>query len=512
MDAFIQRHQEDVMGVLSGFDRLRFRGTLRSICYAGGLDLFLARVHVRYQDFKETASAWSEQLIEQARQVAQQANRPFEYVASSNEDKQARAQQIAQQEGLTEGLVCVLRCVESCPTFAIRRDRQGGLRFRPEERRCLYLYYYYLDRQFGLMHVRVATWLPFGIQVCLNGREYLARRMRQAGIGFEQRDNCFVWIEDLPRAQRMLQELEKRHWERWLKVLATRVNPLLGKDSGLDLRPYYWSICESEYATDVMFREAAALARVYPALLQHAIQRFTSTDVLRFLGRRTSYRFNGEVSTSYRARPEGTRVKHRVEENSIKMYDKQGSVLRIETTINNVKRFRVRRTCVRQGISCMRWVPMRQGVVDLERRVEISRAANQRYLEALAVVDVPSPAHVLLDGVSQPVTKDRRPYRALRPVSPAEAALFAAVLRGEFLLQGFTHRDLREQLESGPRTDPGERRRASGRTTRRLRLLRAHGLIRKVSGTRYYRVTSKGQQIMTTALKLRDADVAKLVA
>ena len=194
------------------------------------------------------------------------------------------------------------------------------------------------------------------------------------------------------------------------------------------------------------------------------------------------------------------------------MYDKQGSVLRVETTINNVKRFRVRRTCVRQGISCMRWVPMRQGVVDLERRVEISRAANQRYLEALAVVDVPSPAHVLLDGVSQPVRKDRRPYRALRPVSPAEAALFAAVLRGEFLLRGFTHRDLREQLESGPRTDPRERRRAAGRTTRRLRLLRAHGLIRKVSGTRYYRVTPKGQQVMTTALKLRDADVAKLVA
>jgi hypothetical protein len=512
VDAFIQRYQEDVIGVLNGFDRLRFRGTLRSICYAAGLDLFLARVHVRYRDFKETVSAWSERLIAHAEQVAQQAGRPFEYVASSNEDKQARAQKIAQQEGITEGLVCVLRCVESCPTFAIRRDRKGGFRFRPEERRCLYLYYYYLDREFGLMHVRVATWLPFGIQVCLNGREYLAQRMRKAGIGFEQRDNCFVWIEDLPRAQQMLADLEERHWERWLKVLAARVNPLLGRASGLDLHPYYWSISESEYATDVMFRDTAALQRVYPALRNHAIQRFASTDVLRFLGRRTSSRFNGEVSTSYRVRPEGTRVKHRVEENSIKMYDKQGSVLRIETTINKAKRFRVRRMRVRQGIRRMRWIPMRQGVVDLERRVEISRAANQRYLEALAIVEVPSPAHVLLDGVSRPVTKNQRPYRALRPVSRPEAAVFAAVLQGEFLLKGFTNRDLREQLESSRITDPRERRRAAGRTTRRLRLLRAHGLIRKVSGTRYYRVTPKGQQVMTTALKLRDADVAKLVA
>ncbi len=512
MDAFIQRYQQDVIGVVSGFDRLRFRGTLRSICYAAGLDLFLARVGVRYKDFKEVALGWSERLIEHARHVAQQAGRPFVYMASSNEDKQAEAEKIAQQEGITEGLVCVLRCVESCKTFAIRRDGKGGFRFRPEERRCLYLYYYYLDREFGLMHVRVATWLPFGIQVCLNGREYLARRMSKAGIGFEQRDNCFVWIEDLPRAQQMLRDLEERKWERWLKMLARRVNPLLGKDCRLDLHPYYWSICESEYATDVMFRDASALAKVYPALLNHAIQRFASTDVLRFLGRRISRRFNGEVSTSYRIRAEGTRVKHRLQENSIKMYDKQGSVLRIETTINNAKRFRVRRMRKRQGIRRMRWVPMRQGVVDLERRVEISRAANQRYLEALAVVDVPSPAHMLLDGVSRPVTKDRRPYRALRPVSREEAALFAAVLKGEFQLKGFTNRDVREQLEPGKRADPQEGRRASGRTTRRLRLLRAHGLIRKVGGTRYYRVTPLGQQIMTAALRVRDADVAKLVA
>jgi DNA-binding PadR family transcriptional regulator len=90
--------------------------------------------------------------------------------------------------------------------------------------------------------------------------------------------------------------------------------------------------------------------------------------------------------------------------------------------------------------------------------------------------------------------------------------VFAAVLKGEFLLKGFTNRDLRERLESRHITDPQQRRRVSGRTTRWLRLLRAHGLIRKVSGTRYYRVTPKGQQIMTAALKLREADVVKLVA
>lgn len=512
MDGFIQRHQQNVIGVISGFDRMRFRGTLRSISYAKGVDRFLGAVGVKYKDFKDYVLGLSQALIDHAEQVARQAGRPFEYQASSSEDKQAEALRIAARDGITEGLVCVLRCVEPCQSFSIHRDRQGRVGLRAEQRKCLHLYYYYLDREFGLMHVRIATWLPFGIHVCLNGREYLARRLRQAGIGFEQRDNCFVWIEDLTRAQQMLSDLEGRNWEHWLKGLAGRINPLLGKKSGLDLHPYYWSVSESEYATDVLFRDSQALARVYPALVDHAIKRFDSRDVLRFLGHRTNSRFNGEVSSSLLTRSEGVRVKHWLQENSLKMYDKQGSVLRIETTINNARRFKVRKMTVWNGVRRLRWIPMRHAVADLDRRVEISRAANERYLEALAVVEEPAPARELLDAVSRPVTKDDRPYRALRPVSCQEAAVFAAVLGGQFLLKGFTNRDVRQRLGLPAAVERHERRRQSARTTRLLRLLRAHGLIRKASGTRYYRVTPKGQRIMTTALKLRDADVAKLVA
>jgi len=307
--------------------------------------------------------------------------------------------------------------------------------------------------------------------------ERRACRMRKAGIGFEQRDNCFVWIQDVERAQQMLADLEGRKWERWLQSLACRVNPLLGKAGGLDLHPYYWSVSESEYATDVLFRDAAALGRVYPALADHAIKRFGSRDVLRFLGRRTNSRFNGEVSSSYLVRAEGLRVKHWLQENSIKMYDKEGSVLRVETTINNARRFKVRKMTVRKGIRRMRWIPMRHAVADLDRRVD---AANERYLEALAVVEEPSPARVLLDAVSRPVTRNKRPYRALRPVSRSEAEFFEAVLGGQFLLKGFTNRNLGERLRMCRSVEASERRRQSARITRLLRLLRAHGLIRKV--------------------------------
>lgn len=510
MEKFVQRHAADVIGVLSGFDRLLFRGTLRSICYADGLDRFLGAAGVKYKDFKTFAQQLSERLKEHAEAMARRAGRPFRYLHRSGQSKQEIAEAIARKDNITQGLVCVLRSVEPCMSFSIRRGEKGRFGFVAQERKCLHLYFYYMDREFGLMHVRLATWLPFGIQVCLNGREYLARRMSAAGIGFEQRDNCFTRIDDLPRAAAMLASLEKRKWERLLNALARRVNPLPAEQN---LHGYYWSLRESEYATDVMFKDAATLQRLYPALVDHAIKQFSCHDTLRFLGRRTTPgRFTGEASASLLTRQEGTRVKHWAEENSIKMYDKQGSVLRIETTINNARRFKVRRMSRWKGVRRMRWIPMRLGLADLDRRVDVSRAANERYLEALSVVNMPSPVHRLLDPVSRRVVRRQRPYRALRPMSPEDAATFQAVLSGQFQIRGFTNRALRQCLGQTATTDEAEKRRRSGRMTRMLRLLRAHGMIGKVSGTRYYRVTADGHRTMTAALKLRQADISAIAA
>ncbi len=174
MEGFIQRHKTDVIGVLHGFDRLRFRGTLRSISYGDGVERFLTALGVRYENYGEFAGELSEKIKRHAVAMAHKAGVPYLYVASSDQSKEAIAKRLIQERGIQDGLVCVLRCVEPCRTFSIRRDPASRrFRFVNEERKCLHLYFYYLDREFGLMHVRLATWLPFGIRVCLNGREYL---------------------------------------------------------------------------------------------------------------------------------------------------------------------------------------------------------------------------------------------------------------------------------------------------------------------------------------------------
>lgn len=510
MELFLHHHKSDVIGVLEGLDRVMFKGTLRSVCHDCGLDRFLGANRILYKDFARFAQGLSNQLRRQAEAVARQAGRPYLYLNSSALRKDALVRQMLEDDRIEEGLICVLACVEPCRSFAV--VGRGRLSVKLMERKCLHYYYYFMDRELGLMHVRIQSWLPFTIQVCINGREYLRRRLDAAGIGYQKSENCFTRIDDLAAAQRMLTELEGKKWVRLLDAFAKKANPLLKRKGWLDLRGYYWSAQESEYATDIMFRNAASLKAIYPKLVEHAMRQFCCQDVLRFLGRRVNSRFGGEACSDIQLRAEGIRIKHRVEENSIKMYDKQESLLRVETTINNPRRFKLRGRVTIRGRLKMGWRKMRKGVADLRPRLKLCRAANHRYLDALAAVSVQQEAGLLLDRVSYSKVQQGRAYRGLRPVSVEESRIFGILLDGSFLLAGFSNQQVRQRLYKGSVADRGEQKRRSEQIGRYLRLLRAHGLIHKLPHTHRYRLSQRGQQVMSAALRLRTADIQKLAA
>ena len=510
MERFVKRYADRIVGSIAGFDRILFRGHLSSIYHVEAMDRFLSSQRVLYKDFSAFVQRFSKRVKERAEQIAKESGRPIIYLHSPKQSKEEFVREIIERDQIAEGLICVLTCVEPCSSFSVRGERASKeLRLRAETRQCQHLYFYFLDHEFGLLHVRLQTWLPLTIQVCINGREYLARQMLSAGINFVQADNCFTAIGDLERAQLFSDQLVTRKWKPFLDALARRVNPWLERQSEIRLRPYYWTIRQGEYATDILFRDPQALADIYPALLEHAIKHFHTADVLRFLGHKVRWINSGEVKSSLQRRFEGVRIKHWLHENSIKMYDKQGSVLRIETTINNPKRFQVRRRLNKQ--EKFKWLPLRKGIADIRRRVQLSRAANERYLQALAVVGEPTPSHKLLDQVSQPVIHGQQRFRALRPISPEDSRLFKALLDGKFSLQGIRNKNIRERLWPTPQ-DQQEERKNAARVTRSLSLLKSHKLIFRVPKTNYYRTTKRGDEVMATALKFRETDIALLAA
>lgn len=545
MNAFLSKFGELVRGVLSGFDRLFFRGTLRNLAYQQGLQHYLWANRILYKDFAKHSEAVTQQVQDASLHLARQQGRPVEYFNSHNLDLEAEARKIATRDGIGHGLIAVFRRVEPCMSFQINKDRERQkltITYRP--RHCLYLYHYQIHPVFGFMHARIQTWFPFAIYICLNGREWLSRQMDQAGLHYQQRDNCFTWLEDVGRSQALLDQQLQAPWSSLLDQLARSLNPIHDRLFARYPTHYYWSVAQSEWASDVMFRSRAELERLFPRWTRHAVTTFGAVDILRFLGRpiplqgKVPARFAGEVQTGLLEREEGARIKHWLNHNSIKLYDK-GSVLRSECTLNNPKDFRVHRPKEGNPDGPQAWLQLRYGLADLPCRAVIGQAANDRYLDALAAVHDTTPLRDLVDPLCQPVLEPThlaptsplsqapaapapttsaakpatsakpvptRRRRALNPLAPADAALLEAISRHEFLINGLRNRDLRSLLYSTETTDPKEQRRRSTAVGRKLRLLRAHGLLQKVANTHRYLVTANGRTAITALLAARNAN------
>jgi hypothetical protein len=515
---FLQKHASVVTGSLKGFDRLVFRGTLRRLAYVDGLMSYLGALGILLKDFGALVLKWTEQVKAAAIEAVERAGRPVIYMPSGKTSKEETARQIAERDNIREGLVCMLTAVESCQTFELRRNRERKrLELCSRERKCLHLYRYEMHPSLGLMHVRIQTWLPFSVQVYLNGREWLGRQLDQAGIEYRRADNCFLWLADVQRAQELMDSQLRTSWPQRLDELVARANPGIQKVlTDLPL-PYYWSVHQSEWATDVMFRRPEDLSRLYPLLVHHGIKTFGSTDVMRFLGRsgpcergKVPASFKGECVSSFKERPEGVRLKHSLNGNSLKIYDKERSLLRAETTINNTRQFKVFRTAEGDDHGQPRWLPLRKGVADLHRLAQVADACNQRYLTALASVSTDTPLGDLACDLCRPTTWQGRRVRALNPFAPPDANLLRAISRAEFCLRGLENKDLRTILF--PPSQPGSplRKRHAAATTRLIRLLRGHGLLTKIPKSRRYRLSSKARDVISAILAAHDASAEKL--
>lgn len=514
---FLAAHGADVTGVISGYDRIRLRGSLRHLYQPSFMFRYLCEAGVKMKEFASFVGGLTNRVCAASAALAAKHRRPLRYLESCTDSKEELARHLAQRDKIDEGLVGIFSILEPCLTYRVIKDPVAHTaQLHLGSGRCLHHYFYYQHRHWGLMHVRLQTWFPFQLMVCLNGRLWLARQLDHASIPYLQRDNAFVWIGDTRRAQQLLDRQLQINWPLALQPLIEQCHPL-GEEICRPLAlSYYWSIDQSEYATDLMFKSPAALARIYPSLIRHGLQHFGTPEVLRFLDRvipahgRVHRLYKGEVETHIKHRPECVRLKHYVQGNSVKLYDKYGQVMRVETTMNNPEAFRVFRTPESQPDGKPRWMMLRKSVADAPRRAQVCAAVNDRYLDALAAAKVEAPAGQLAAPVCRRLTRRRRRYRALNPWSPADATLLDAIAKGEWAVVGFRNRDLRAALDRKPE-GAVERRRQAGRVTRLLALLRAHRLIRKITGTHRYIVTPHGREIITALLAARHASIDQLL-
>jgi len=497
---FVQKFAVSIVSLLSCFDRVIFKGYLpfRGEDY---LNDYVDRVlGMRRKDFLPWLKQHSERLVEYGQKMARQQGRPYEY-RQGRFKKEKFIHELIRKDDLDVGLVAVLCVQETCSAVKLRYG-EGKPRLIFTRRPQRVLYYYWLDANFGLMYLRLQTYFPYTMQVYVNGHDWLARQMKHWGLGFVQHDNAFVDLDNPQRAQQLADRFAKLPWVKQLHGWARKINPLLTGRGWLRGLSYYWVTAQAEYSTDILFASSAKLRELYPRLLNHAAVNFSARDILTFLGRKLNGNFQGEVLNSLKkGRLPGARVKHWVKENWLKMYDKFGLILRVETVINQPREFRVRRRCERHGQSQLLWCPMNKGVANLPSYQRVARAANERYLEALSVVNDPAPAYQQMSHLTKSKKRKQRTYAGFNPARPDHAELFRAVLSGDHLLRGFHNAQIRQALW-GQNLSADQRRRQARKVTRLLKRLHIRGLLAKIPHTRRWRVTGLGQQVLGALVQL----------
>jgi hypothetical protein len=514
MRSFLRRFAEVVVGVLTGFDRVVFKGRLPQLYSPEGMNCYAAANHVSRLGFKQHAKEVTRRVLDASLVESAKAAGRFQYLGSGKASKDEAARAILERCPTDAGLAALLQCVEPCWTFDTKSINHR-LSIVGEAGKCSALYHYYRHRRFGWMYVRLQTWFPFEIQIGLNGREWLAHQMDRAGIGYTRSDNKFVWVEDWPRAQRLLDAQVRTNWVKEFDALVGQVHPLHPGHLGRLPLKYNWTVHQSEWATDVAFSSRAVLEEWYERWVRHGFLNHSSRDVLRFLGRsRLDPKTLADIHADVRGFADSVRLKYYVNGNSLKLYDHL-NILRAETTINNPKEFRSYRAAVGNPGGPKDWRVLQRGVADLYRRAEVSQNGNERLFEALSGVAATATLEELVAPwcrrVAEPGPSGRR-LRALNPLAAGDRALLVAVSDPKWLLNGLRNRDLAEALDGEAPADPAERKRRSARISRLLRLLRAHGIIQKVPKCHRYLVCEKARDRILALLAARHATPKELTA
>jgi hypothetical protein len=495
-----ERYADRIAGVLSCYDRVLVTGTLPGVCYADGMTRFLYANKVRIFDYPQFASTLRDRVRERAAALAQEAGIAIEHIAKSHIRKDEVVAKVLAARGDHAGLVHVISAMEACGAYQPWHDKTTHRTYvRPDTGKCLHYYFYFMDADMGLIYLRVPTWSPFRLQFYCNGHSWLARQLAAEGIAFTAADNAFVRIDDWARAQALADAFSPDQLHRLLDHYAALCCPVLD----VFAQSYHWSLMQLEYATDLVFRSATTLAPLYEQLARESVLSVKAQQIATFLGRQITPQLAQEIGSQFSTRIEGTCIKHRFGKSTIKMYDKFGIVLRIETTTNDVSFFKHHRKVEhRQGPSTRALAPVKKTIYSLIDLRGILLGCNRRYLAHLSALDDVSAGARALDRLTKPRAIDGKTIKGINFFNPIENALLRALQNPNVNIAGIRRADLCHLLEQL----------SPNRLSRQLRRLRDIGVIKRVTGSYRYYLTRIGRAAVAAACRLTQTTIIPALA
>lgn len=498
MQQFTQRHAKKIRGMLSCYDRVIITGTCPAIGHAEAATRYFFTRQIRIFDFPQWASSFRDEIRDNAEKLAQENGLEIEYISKKNFRKDKRIKKILEKRGTDPGLVHIFSALEPCDSYKPWHNKKTKKTYlKWDSSKCLHYYFYFIDPDLGLCYLRVPTWAPYRLQFYYNGHNELAAKLAKKNIAYCLMENALSEVENWEKAQQLADAIRPNRLHQRLDRIASRYCPVIRH-----FGTYHWSIMQLEYATDIVFHCQEDLQPIYEELIRTAIHSVKPENVATFLGRKLSPLYQGELGNQFHTRIEGTRIKHHMGEAAIKMYDKHGFILRIETTAHNVSFFKhYRKVEHRDGSTSRAFAKVKKSIYSLTDLRNILYDSNRRYLEFISAIDDPTAPLKDLKKIARPAKDGKRTYRGFNLFDGEDLELFRVLLHGEFNISGFTNRQLRSILTQ-----------KSGRQMSVvLKRLRKHGLIKKIRKTYKYYLTALGKRVVTAALKIREMTIIPLL-
>jgi hypothetical protein len=498
--ALVERYKSRLHGVLSCYDRMVVTGTLPGACYAQGMTAFLSAKGIRIFDYARFAEPLRDAIRARAQELAESSSVEIEHIRKDHIRKEDVVAKVLARRGDYPGLVHVISAMEACQSYKPWHDKASGKTFlKPDSGKCLHYYFYFIDPVVGLCYLRVPTWCPFRLQFYCNGHGWLAQKLKAKRIDFTLEDNAFVRIHDGEAAQKLADGFKPEQLHRVLDRYARQCCPVQQTFG----QRYHWSLMQVEYATDLLFRSRETLAALYGQLSRQSVLAVKAEQVASFLGKKITPQLAQEIGSRFATRIEGTCIKHRLGKAQVKMYDKFGLVLRIETTVNDVAFFKHHRKVEhREGPSTRELAPLKKSIYSLIDLREILLACNRRYLEFLSALDDHSAGLRALDRLTEEQRDGDRPIKGLNFFKRTEQLLLRALQRPEFNIHGVRRADLLGLL---PQFSPHA-------LSRQLRRLLSIGVIKRVAGTYRYYLTRLGRAAIAAACSLTELRIVPALA
>jgi hypothetical protein len=464
-------------------DRLYLNGYLPSLATGGGLIRFLTEHLGKPIPSPVLLGQITQSWVEGVKRWTSQQGIPLIHF-QHGERKDEVAQRLRQQRGVRDQVVFLGVAQEKAQTFSGRKE---GNTFRYDRDKAVYVnhYYFYIDDQdFGPIFLKVCSYAPWSLKLCLNGHEWAKRQMQKQGVAFETLDNGFRSCADPGRLQETCDRLGAEDIERLFRKWLDRLPlPLSAQDreAGYD---WQLSIWQMEVSLTQIFDRPQRGREFFEEVMRDNLDLGRPDRLQLIFDRKVTKATPGSFRT--RVMQEGVHPSLHIQYKNfdLKQYFKEGRGLRTEGTFRNPKDFEVNK-----------------GLANLPYLQRLGRHINRRLLEVERVSHNCGLSGDSIQRVVQPtITEEGHRAPGLKFGDPRVMALWVALSLFTHLIQGFRNRDLRGHVADLLGLDLGSY--TAAKMTYDLRRLRLKGLIYRPPRAHRYFLTPHGWKVARLMTRL----------